>query len=117
MWQFQPKPGHLQSPSGLSVIYEITSSALAGGEEDTGAVAHPRSGDRWAPAVQGTLTRWVTPKVCSGAGLSGRRRSNHGMALEPRENRRGLRAREADGGARLSSADSHVPEKTAHIVF
>src|SRR2546425_8632367 len=26
MWQFQPKPGHLQSPSGLSVIYEITSS-------------------------------------------------------------------------------------------
>src|SRR2546427_763844 len=28
MWQFQPKPGHLQSPSGLSVIYEITSSVL-----------------------------------------------------------------------------------------
>src|SRR5947209_19042737 len=28
MWQFQPKPGHLQSPSGLSVIYEITSSLL-----------------------------------------------------------------------------------------
>ena len=27
MWQFQPKPGHLQSPSGLSVIYEIASSA------------------------------------------------------------------------------------------
>src|SRR5207245_10111664 len=26
MWQFQPKPGHLQSPSGLSVIYEIASS-------------------------------------------------------------------------------------------
>src|SRR2546425_12438381 len=29
MWQFQPKPGHLQSPSGLSVIYEIASNALA----------------------------------------------------------------------------------------
>src|SRR2546425_7797577 len=29
MWQFQPKPGHLQSPSGLSVIYEITSSVLS----------------------------------------------------------------------------------------
>src|SRR5437870_160218 len=31
MWQFQPKPGHLQSPSGLSVIYEITSSVLLRG--------------------------------------------------------------------------------------
>src|SRR5207302_7109241 len=35
MWQFQPKPGHLQSPSGLSVIYEIASStAMDLGQEE-----------------------------------------------------------------------------------
>src|SRR2546425_2721154 len=54
MWQFQPKPGHLQSPSGLSVIYEITSSSVR-------HVSHPgplasfyrrtqRSGDRSVPS-------------------------------------------------------------------
>ena len=26
MWQFQPKPDHLQPPTELSVIYEIASS-------------------------------------------------------------------------------------------
>src|SRR5437899_10785780 len=58
MWQFQPKPGHLQSPSGLSVIYEITSRQLLrfrcrpGWSAPTARLGISRT-SRAAPAVSG----------------------------------------------------------------
>ena len=78
MWQFHPKPGHLQSPAGLSLIYEITSSVsgevtirvrLAGAE--SGAIRSHPSIQGYViteftdinSEVNGLMDMWRQPKV------------------------------------------------------
>src|SRR5437879_2824038 len=89
MWQFQPKPGHLQSPSGLSVIYEIASSVLS---------------HKFAEQVS------VSPRLRYKGGAHGAGKTDSAVAVEPR------RARNPGAlGAASEVGSSTGPARPSHF--